>query len=233
MSRFLVAGGSGAIGRAICRHLAEQGHNLLIHYHTNLEAAEEAAAFAKSMGVDVDIMSGNFSSREGVVAFAQQCGDLCGFVYSVGPHLKAPLMGTSWEESHHLMQTNFFAAWQLADALLPTIVECRGSIVLLGLAGIDQLRCDKRAPAYRVAKLALWGWMRSFAREVAPRGVRINMVSPGQVETSIELESEWGRLPMGRPAKATEIATVVGSLISNQFSYVTGQNIEVSGGYAL
>jgi 3-oxoacyl-[acyl-carrier protein] reductase len=233
VSRVLVAGATGGIGQAICRNLAQQGCDLLIHYHQRRSIAEEIAAAARREEVRADLLQGDFSSPIQVSRFLDECGELSAFVYTVGPYLAAPLLKTTQGERDLLMQSNFYAPWQLVEGLLPTLERHAGAVVLFGVAGLDQLRCDRRAPAYRVAKIALWGWMRSLSREIASRGVRINMVSPGQVETSVELEAEEPKLPTGRPASVNEVAAVVAALLSPEFSYVTGQNIEVSGGYAL
>jgi len=213
----LVTGSARGIGAAICRRLEEAGYTPIRHVHT---------------GSGGDIAC-DLATEEGTSSLAAYCADkpLFGVVYNVGPYLQKQLLETTPEEVHYLFETNLFAPMELARQLAPSLIEHQGCVVHLGLAGLTPFRDDRRAAAYRLSKLALWGYTRALAAELASKGVRVNMVSPGQAEGSVD-KGEI-RLPMGRRASHDEIAATVVQLFAAESSYITGQNIEVAGGYAL
>ena len=114
----------------------------------------------------------------------------------------------------------------------------RGSAVFFGCAGLDGLRARRRTAAYAASKSALLVLAKSWALEEAVHGVRINMVSPGQVphahaSADTRDPAAWERIPLGRPGAPREVADVVAWLCSPQSSYVTGTDVQVAGGYLL
>ena len=99
----------------------------------------------------------------------------------------------------------------------------------MGVTGLD--RAITITPAYTMTKAALYSYTRSLAKELAPSKVKVNMISPGVMENSIDLENHT--LPMGRPAYLAEVARVACWLLREENSYITGQNIEIAGGFGL
>lgn len=234
MSWVVVTGGAKGIGAAICRELALIGYNLVVHYRTSAEGVVQSC---RQLGVEAISIRGDLSSQEGVEQFAAEVLELTpeigGLVNGVGPYLQRPLLETGPEEIAHLFQTNLYAPMELLRLFSDALIAQKGRVVQLGLAGLSPFRDDRRAAAYRIAKLALWGYTRAIAHELAPTGVTVNMVSPGQTETSVDLEEERKKLPMARPATVDEIALSVVHFFRPETAYITGQNIEIAGAYAL
>lgn len=237
MSWVVVTGGAKGIGAAICRELARLGYNLVVHYRTSSKEAEEVVQNCRQLGVQAISIQGNFSFQEGVKQFAEEVLEsapkIGGLVNGVGPYLQRALLETGAEEVAHLFQTNLYAPMELIRLFSGALIAERGRVVQLGLAGLSPFRDDRRAAAYRITKLALWGYTRAIAHELAPKGVTVNMVSPGQTESSVDLKGEHKKLPMGRPATIDEIALSVVHFFRSEATYITGQNIEIAGAYAL
>lgn len=234
MSWVVVTGGGKGIGAAICRELARLGYNLVVHYRTSAEGVVQSC---RQLGVEAISIRGDFSSQKGVEQFAEEvlksAPEIGGLVNGVGPYLRRALLETGPEEVAHLFQTNLYAPMELLRLFSDSLIAQKGHVVQLGLAGLSPFRDDRRAAAYRIAKLALWGYTRAIAHELAPTGVTVNMVSPGQTETSVDLEEERKKLPMVRPATIDEIALSVVHFFRPETAYITGQNIEIAGAYAL
>ena len=98
---------------------------------------------------------------------------------------------------------------------------------------MEGLRADVNATAYTITKLGLWMLTRSLAKELAPSQVRVNMVSPGYLDISVDLPEDVSKLPMGRSGTTKEVANIIALLLDKQSSYITGQNIEVAGAVRL
>lgn len=112
---------------------------------------------------------------------------------------------------------------------MPSILQQKGAIVNIGVSGIQHVLADVHSTAYTSAKLALWAVTKAFAKEFASKGIRVNMVSPGVLEKTVDAPA----LPMGRRATFAETARVVVFLLAEEKSYITGQKIEVAGGVRL
>lgn len=235
----LITGGALRLGAAVTKKLAEGGYGCWIHYRQSREAAEELAEEIRSQGGQAEPLGADLVNEAGLKGLIDRVSTrpLSLVVHNVGPYplgsaLETPLI--TWRQLYEL---EFFVPLQLIQQLLPHVEREGGSFIMIGSAGLNGTRPDPHAPAYRLAKQTLLHLTRTLAPELALHGVRINMVSPGQLPDSEDLTPRSRRppftLPMGRPATYEEVTNALLYLIQEGSAYVTGQNIEVSGGYAL
>jgi NAD(P)-dependent dehydrogenase (short-subunit alcohol dehydrogenase family) len=132
-----------------------------------------------------------------------------------------------------MMRTNLDGTFHCSQLAIP-LMNHGGSIVNLGYVGISSMAGTTRTAAYSVTKAGILMLTRSLALELAPKGIRVNMVSPGQLDNSVDLPEDYARrIPLGRPGTSQEIAELVAFLASEQAAYITGQNIDVAGGLML
>ncbi|MFZ0564681.1 MAG: SDR family oxidoreductase [Chlamydiales bacterium] len=229
----LVTGAAKGLGKEICCQLAAKGHDLVIHYRQSEKEAKELKEVCQGLGVQAEILYGDFSTTDSLEAFIQvyleQIPLTKGLVNNVGNYLIAPLADTEKHQWHDLFQTNLFAPIFLVQALLPFIQKEKGGIVNLGVSGLNPARPFLKAGAYATAKSALWFYTLSMAKQLAPHMVNVNMVSPGYLEETAEKPNP-NNLPMRRLITFQEIARVVAFLFEAKSSSITGQNIEVAGG---
>ncbi|MCB1112612.1 MAG: SDR family oxidoreductase [Chlamydiia bacterium] len=230
----LVTGGATGLGAEICRHLASKGYPVVVHYRQSKNEAEAVAEQCRSLGSDAATIQGDFSDPGSLQAFAKRYLDTfpetTALINNASAYLVAPLSKTSSPQWEEIYQTNVHAPFFLSTALLPQLRQHQGTIINIGVSGIDTRRADTYSSAYTISKQALCSMTRSLAKELAPEHVRVNMVSPGMLERS---QDSLPSLPMGRPAAFAEVAGVVLFLLDKTNSYITGQNIEVAGGLAL
>lgn len=236
MIPILVTGGAKGLGAAICKTLAQKGHDLVIHYRFSEKEAHEVAAECQKAKVQASIIQGDFSSSMAVEDFIgrynAQFGLLKGLVNNVGNYLIAPPTATnviSWEE---LFQTNVFAPIALTQAFLPSLKQHRGSVVNIGVVGLQGAKGMTKATAYAASKSALFFYTRALAKELASENIRVNMVSPGYLENAVDLP-QLSHLPLKRAAYLSEVSEVVAMFFDPAFDYITGQNLEIAGGIGL
>lgn len=237
MSWTLVTGGAKGLGSQICKTLAESGHNILIHYRGSEEAAEQVAEECREFGVLSKTIAADFSTQEGVLSFVaalkQDINKIKFLINNVGNFFKGSSLETPIDQWYELFQTNLHTPFLLIQGLLPLIVSERGSIINIGSVGAKEIRAEINYTAYSLTKKSLYLLTASLAKELAKDGVRVNMVSPGELENSVTLKAFFKKLPMKRPGTLKEVAEVVRFLLRDDSSYITGQNIEVAGGFAL
>lgn len=230
----LVTGGAKGLGATICKTLAAKGHSIIVHYRQSNLAAQQVVAACRELGVEADCCQGDFSSPEFLQDFINryesQFGEVGSLINNVGGFLTGSVIATPSHLWRELFETNLHAPVALIQAFLTGIKRAEGSIVNFGVAGVEHAYADVYSSAYSASKAALWQVTRSLAREMAPSNVRVNMVSPGYLETSV-VKSKT--LPMGRDATLQETADLVAYLLSDSARYITGQNIEVGGGIRL
>jgi len=131
------------------------------------------------------------------------------------------------------LRTNLDAPFHLTQLLVDRMPP-GSSIVAIGYVGTGKLAGTVRTGAYSISKTGLLVLVRSLALELGPRGIRVNMVSPGQLENSVDLPEDISRrVPLGRAGRVDEIAGAVAWLASDKAAYVTGQELEVAGGLML
>jgi len=242
--RALITGGSRGIGRAITLRLAEEGADTAIIYVKNSEAAEQTVEEVRKLGGKAFAVRGDVSDPKELKTIFQSVrenfGGLDFFISNavsgvVGPAERIGRFG--WDRAMNTNARAFMLGVQQAVKLFPPE---GGKIV--AVSSIGSFICLPGYAAVGASKAALETLVRYFAKELAPRGINVNAVSGGPVETSAldyfpdkeKLLEEWtSRTPTGRIAKPEEIASVVAFLLSEDASWIQGQTIVVDGGITL
>ncbi len=237
--RALVTGGSGAIGGAVCRRLARDGHHVYVHSHRGAAVAEALVGEIRAGGGEATLVSCDLTdgaaTRASLEAVLEQ-GPIQILVNNAGVHDDAVLPGmsaTQWQRVIDVSVNGFFNATQ--PLLLPMIRTRWGRIV--NVSSVAALIGNKGQVNYAAAKGALNSATKALALEVATRGITVNSVAPGIIGTPMTAglfdAKEIERLvPMNRLGSPEEVAAVVSFLVSAEAAYVTAQVISVSGGMA-
>lgn len=234
----LVTGSSRGIGRAIAARLAEAGAVVIVHYHRNRLAAEEAA---RATGA-IRIVQADLSSAKDIerVAAELQTTPLDMLINNAGVWRFSPLGGTELETAQEVLETNVLGVFWLTQALLPLLRDGARIVNISSVAG--RTASAEGRSLYRASKAAVDSFTRNWALELAPRRIRVNAVAPGMVKTDLTAahlantetrERLLGRHPLGKLGNAEEIADAVWFLCSEQSRFVTGQSINVSGGFVI
>lgn len=233
----LVTGGAKRLGAAICLELARRKIPLVVHYNTSEKEAADLVKRCRESGVEAECIQGDFSSVEGMKDFCERYKNRFArtknLINNVGNYRVEKAMSTSLDELQSLFQTNLFTPFYLSQQLLEPIKNEKGSIINIGTSGLHTARADTYAPAYSMTKLSLYSLTKSLAKELAPFNVRVNMVSPGQLDNAVDLPNDFSKFPMKRPGRVEEVALAVAFFIDDETAYITGQNIEVAGGLGL
>lgn len=233
----LVTGSAKGLGAAICLELAAKGFPVVIQYRRSQKEAFEIAKKCREFNVEAEVIQADFSTQESTKAFIDEYlsrfPQTVNLVNNIGDFIISSPLHSSISDWRDLFQTNLFAPIQLMQALIPSIIDFKGGIINIGVAGIQNVIADTYATAYTETKLSLLMMTRSLAKELLPMGVRLNMVSPGFMENAVDLPKDFSKLPFQRPASLAEVARVVSFLLDPKNSYITGQNIEVDGGLGL
>ena len=239
----IVTGGGRGIGRAIAYRLAVEGVNLAISYRSNDAAAEETAEKVRANGVECKLFKGDVASPGDVEALFKGVSDVFGrvdvLVNNAGITRDNLMMRMKEEEFDEVLRTNLKGTYLCTRAALRPMVRARwGRIVnvssVVGLVG------NAGQANYAASKAGIIGFTKSAAREVAQRGITVNVVAPGYVETELTgslpesvKEQIREQVPMGRFGEVEDVAEVVAFLIGEGAGYVTGQTIAVDGGMTM
>jgi 3-oxoacyl-[acyl-carrier protein] reductase len=236
----VVTGGSRGIGRACAVALGGAGWNVAIGYRSSDTDAKEAVAAVERAGgtgtsVRLDTLDES-SVSEAFKRVAEELGPVNGLVNNAGFSKDGLMLRYSLETYDLTMDTNVRGAFLCSRAALRTMVRARwGRIV--NMSSAVALRGNAGQTAYAASKSALVGITKSLAREVGGRGITVNALCPGLVDTEMTSHLDDAarayyvdQTPLGRTATLEEVAGVVRFLMSDDASYVNGAVIPVDGG---
>lgn len=232
----LVTGSAKGIGRAILLALAEKGFDVAVHYRQSETEAERTRQEAQALGVRAikvaaDVTQAQEAQRL-IHSVAEQLGGLQVLVNNVGDYLKKPLETLTPEEWHRMLDSNLNAPFYLTQAALPYLSATGyGRVINLGFAGAQNLLARPEITPYVIAKTGLVIYSKSLAKSLAAKGVTVNVVSPGVAENSVS--KPLNEIPIGRLARLEELAKAVLFLVDESSAYLTGQVLEVAGGWNL
>jgi 3-oxoacyl-[acyl-carrier protein] reductase len=233
--RALVTGGSGAIGTAICRRLAADGFEVIVHANRNLDAARRVASelgAAHAVAFDVTDARGSRAALEALL----ESGPIQVLVNNAGIHDDASFPGMTRERWQRVIDVSLGGFYNVTHALVLPMIRTRwGRIV--SITSITAAIGNRGQTNYAAAKGGVEAATRSLAREIGSRGVTVNCVSPGLIDTAMSAgafdEAMIRQLvPLQRAGTADDVAGVVGFLVSDGASYITGQVVPVNGGMA-
>ncbi|MEX2325016.1 MAG: 3-oxoacyl-ACP reductase family protein [Nitriliruptoraceae bacterium] len=238
MSVAIVTGGSGGIGAAICRALADAGAHVLVGYGGNQNAAENvASACPSATALHIDVT--DEASVEAAVQTAADHGTLSIVVNNAGVAHDDLLIRLDSERFDATMQTNLRGAYLLSRAALRPMLRGRFGRII-SVASVVALRGNAGQTAYAASKAGLIGFTKSLAREVGRKGITANVVAPGFVATAMTdglpqqaRDALIAMAPIGRPVTADEVAATVRFLASEEAGSITGAVVPVDGGAAI
>jgi acetoacetyl-CoA reductase len=235
-----VTGGMGGIGSAICRRLGTAGHTVIAGCLPDYDRKEEWLAGMRKDGYRVH-------AAEGDVADFDSCAEMFGNIAKgIGPveilvnnagitrdSVFKRMTERDWNE---VINTNLNSVFNVTRQVIDGMVE-RGWGRIVNISSVNAIKGQFGQTNYSAAKAGMAGFSKALAQEVVKKGVTVNTVSPGYVETDMVMAIKQeirqqiiDSIPMGRLAKPEEIAAVVSFLASEEAGYITGANISVNGG---
>jgi NAD(P)-dependent dehydrogenase (short-subunit alcohol dehydrogenase family) len=232
----LVTGSASGIGRGIALALARTGYDVCIHYRSSETQAEATRAEAEALGVGAITLQADLAEKDGPGRLVREAHDRLGglavLVNNVGSYVYKPFDELTSEEWDDVLATNLDATFAACRAAIPLMRAAgSGRIVNLGYAGAQNLVGRPNLVSYAIAKAGVVLLTKAIARAEAEHGITANVVAPGVIETS--RTKPVREIPMGRVGTVDEVAAAVLYLVSPEAAYVTGQVLEVAGGWNL
>jgi len=237
VKRALVTGGSGGIGAAICRRLAADGRHVLIHANRNRDAAEAladeiraAGGTATALAFDVTDAGATRTALDALLADAP----IQILVNNAGIHDDAVFPGMRAEQWQRVIDVSLNGFFNVTQPLtLPMIRTRWGRIVTV--SSVAAITGNRGQTNYAAAKGALHSASKSLSLELASRGITVNVVAPGIIDTAMseaafDADAIARIVPMKRAGRPDEVADLVGFLASERAGYISGQVISINGG---
>ncbi len=237
----LVVGGTGGIGRAACIQLAEDGFNLIIHYHRNVELAKKLKVDCEQYGVKTIIVQADIFKEEEIAEIIEKGTRAFGSIdvvvnctAAVIPNIK--FENLQWSDYLSQIELNIKSSFLIIKSVSPGMIKNGyGKIINIGSLAVDKPNTEWSH--YITAKSALVGLIKSLALELAPKGIRLNLVTPSMISTELTADIpekikliSASQTPLRRLALASDVAGTISFLASNKSDYLAGENIRLNGG---
>lgn len=234
--RVLVTGSSRGIGKEIALYLAKNGFDIDVHYVHNQTKAQEAADEIKKLGCDAQILKFDIKNRE-------ECASVLadrlyyGVVLNAGiarDNVFPILEGDEWDE---VIDTNLTGFYNVLKPLVMPMISNRIKGRIITLSSVSGLCGNRGQVNYSASKAGIIGATKALSLELAKRGITVNCIAPGVIETDmikdVPIDEVKKLIPMKRLGQAREVASLANYLMSEDASYITGQVISVNGGMYL
>lgn len=237
MKKALVTGGSGGIGAAICRRLAADGCHVYVHANRGIEAAQNLVAELRAGGGSAEALVFDVTDAAAVSAALQPMVEdtpIQILVNNAGIHDDAVFPGMRPEQWHRVIDVSLNGFFNVTQPLMMPMIRSRWGRVI-NISSISGIAGNRGQTNYAAAKGALNAATKSLSQEVASRGITVNAVAPGIIDTAMtggtfDPETIKQMVPMKRTGKPEEVADLVGFLASEQAAYISGQIISINGG---
>ena len=236
MIRALVTGGSGSIGAAACRRLAADGRHVYVHANSRASRAEKLAGEITASGGSAQAVSFDVADRDATGTALQKLlddGPIQIVVNNAGVHDDAVMPGMRPEQWSRVIDVSLNGFFNVTQPLLMPMLGTRwGRIV--SVSSVAALAGNRGQTNYAAAKAGLHGATKALALELASRGITVNAVAPGIIESAMT-ENVFPRdaiekfVPMKRAGTPEEVAELIGFLASERAAYISGQIISING----
>jgi 3-oxoacyl-[acyl-carrier protein] reductase len=236
MKTALVTGSARGIGRGVALALAEAGYGVAIHYRSSVNEAEQTRLEVQEFGVKAITLQADLTDSKQaeklVLEAANQLGGLGVLVNNVGNYKKGALTEMPLEDWHEMFDTNLHSSFYTCRAAIPIMrLQKYGRIINFGYAGASNLISRPRTTAYVIAKTGVTLMTKAIATTEIQHGITANVIAPGVIENSIS--QPITDIPAARLGRIDEVSSAVMYFLSDQAQYVTGQTLEVAGGWNL
>lgn len=239
----LVTGGTRGIGRGIALRLAKEGARIAVGYRTNKAEAQNTLRLLQAGGADCVAIESDITNaaraEQLVKTVLDRYGRLDVLVNNVGDFRWGTLAEGSLEDWQSIFASNLMSVVYVSRSALQPMRRGRwGRIINLGAVGAERAFGQAKISAYAAAKAAVVALSRSLALEEAKNGITVNVVNPSSIdEKALSLDEARrlrdARFPIGRPPTVEDVAAAVAFFASEEAEYITGQIVNVSGGWML
>jgi putative 3-oxoacyl-[acyl-carrier-protein] reductase len=236
MKKVLVTGSSRGIGKEIALYLAKSGYDIDVHYAHNEQKAIETADEIRALGRDTQILKFDIKNRE---ECAKVLADKLyyGVVLNAGiarDNVFPALEDDEWDD---VIDTNLTGFYNVLKPLVMPMISNRVKGRIITMSSVSGISGNRGQVNYSASKAGIIGATKSLALELAKRGITVNCIAPGVIDTEmikdVPLDEVKKLIPMKRVGQANEVASLVNYLMSEDASYITGQVISVNGGLYL
>jgi 3-oxoacyl-[acyl-carrier protein] reductase len=235
----LVTGGSRGIGKAICIRLAQDGYNIIINYRSGAEHAQQVKEEVEKLGRKAELLPFDVSDSKATENAISQWlevhkdSTISVLVNNAGIRNDTLLATMNTAQWHSVIGTTLDGFYNVTQPILKKMLRARNGRII-NMASLSGMMGIPGQTNYSAAKAALIGATKALAKEVASRGITVNAVAPGFIETDmtegLNKETLTQNIPAGRFGKPEEVAALVSFLAGKESAYLTGQVISINGG---
>lgn len=237
----LITGSSRGIGKESALYLAKNGYDIVLHCNTNIQKANDTLKEIEALGVKARVLQFNISNREECKQIIEKDiednGIYYGVVLNAGIAKDNVFPAMEDDEWDKVLDTNLGGFYNVLKPIVMPMIQKRIKGRIIAMSSISGLCGNRGQVNYSASKAGIIGAVKALSLELAKRGITVNAIAPGVIETDmiegLPIDEVKKMIPMKRFGSAKEVASLVNYLMSEDASYITGQVISVNGGLYL
>jgi 3-oxoacyl-[acyl-carrier protein] reductase len=238
----LITGGAKGIGKAIALRLAKERWSIALCYRTSEEAASATSDEIRKLGAKVLAVRADVADPQQCLTLVERVfaewGRLDALVNAAGPYHRVPILEETPEGWRSMFDNNLHHIFYLSRLVGPIMQRQKwGRILSFGMANAERLSAQPGVTAHYAAKVGVIVLSRALAKELAPHGITVNVISPGFIDSGSapddELQKMLKNIPAGYLGATSDAASAAHFLLSDEARYVTGTNLMLSGGWGI